>query len=67
MPVAPGKEGNGRQAADDDDLEDQYGGPHDPVESHDARTVVLTDFTTFGARQTLVGSFFVINATHSLF
>ncbi len=66
MAVSPGEEGHCRQTADDDDLQDEDGGPHDPVEGDDARTVVLAHVAAFRTRQTLVLVLVVVHALHAL-
>lgn len=50
MTVAPSKKGDDRKAADDDNLKDENGSPHDPIEGDDAGTVIHADVTSFRAR-----------------
>lgn len=64
--VAPGEEGHDGQAADDDDLQDEDGRPHDPVECHDAGAVVHAHVATLRAGQALESAFLVVQALHVL-
>ena len=66
MVVAPGENGHDGQAADDDNLEDEDGGPHDPVEGHDARAVIDANVATLRAGQALESAFLVVQALHVL-
>ena len=66
MAVSPGEEGHCRQTADDDDLQDEDGRPHDPVEGDDARAVVLAHVAAFRTLQTLVLVLVVVHALHAL-
>lgn len=50
MAVAPSEDCDDRKAAYDDYLQDENSGPHNPVESDDARTIIDADIASFRTR-----------------
>lgn len=48
--VAPGEDGDDRQAADDDNFQNEDGRPHDVIKTDDTRTVIDAGVASFGAR-----------------
>ena len=66
MTVAPSENGDDGQTADDDDLQNEDGRPHDPVEGDDARAVVFADVASLRAGQALECAYVVVGPFSSL-
>jgi hypothetical protein len=64
--ILPGEENNNRQTAYDDARQNEYRSAHDPVQGHDAGTVVLAGFTALRALQTLEHSRLAVLVVHIL-
>ena len=64
--VAPSENSDDGQTTDDDDLQNQNGRPHDPIESNDAGTVIVTYVASLRTRETFERFFIFINTLRSL-
>ena len=60
MIVAPGENGDDGQAANDDNLQNEYSRSHNPVERDDAGAVVSTSLTSFRTRKTHESPYLIV-------